>query len=87
MPADPAAGVQETTSVGPVLFDEHVRVTQLLPDAAVCGVQEATGTLEVVTGAGHVVVVQLLPEAAAAGVQDPAGTFVVTTGAGQVVVV
>ena len=57
--------------VGPV----QVRVIQLLPAAAVCGVQDATGTLVVTFGAGQVVVVQLLPEVAAEAVQLPTGVL------------
>ena len=64
----------------------QVRVTQLLPEAAVCGEQEATGTL-VVLLVLQVRVTQLLPEAAVCGVQLETGTLVVTMSPGQVVVV
>ena len=36
---------QDDTPVGPVVAVEHVRVTQLLPDAAVWGVHADTGVL------------------------------------------
>ena len=73
LPALAAIGEHEATSVGPVLLLEQVRVTQLFPAAAVCGVHDATGTFVVTTGAGQVVVVQLLPELATAAVQVPTG--------------
>ena len=48
-----------------------------MPEAAVCGVHDATGTFVVVIGAGQVVVVQLLPDVAADAVQLATGTLVV----------
>ena len=40
---DPSPGTQLATRVGPVMLSLQVRSNQLLPDAAVCGVHDATG--------------------------------------------
>jgi len=69
-----------------ITVELQVLVNQLLPTAAVCGVQDATGTLVVVIGAGQVVLVNELPPFAPEAVHVPTGTLVVVIGAGQVVV-
>ena len=72
----------DATGFGPVVMIGQVRVVQLFPEVAACGVQEATGVLTLF--GVHVVEVQLLLELAAAAVQVCTGTFEVVTGAGQV---
>ena len=58
MAAVGATGVQVATTVGPLTVSvAQVVVVQLLPAAAAEGMQAATATLVVVTGAGQLVVV------------------------------
>ena len=64
----------------------QVIVCQPLPALAVCGVQDATGTLVVMVGV-QMVAVQLLPEVAAAAVQEETKVGPVVIGVGQVKVV
>ena len=68
------------------LFGVQVIPCQLFPAPAVCGVQEATGTLGVLVGV-QIVAVKLLPEFAAAGVHEETNVGPVVTGAGQLKVV
>lgn len=75
MPAVGPDAEHEATATFAALFVEQVIVTQALPDAAVCGEQEATGTLVVTIGAGQVVVTQLLPDDSPLGVQDATATL------------
>lgn len=76
---------QVETPVGPVGVVAQVIVNHAFPEPPVCGVQDATGTLDVLLVV-QVVVVQLLPEPAEAFVQleTPVGPAV---GVAHVVVV
>ena len=64
----------------------QVMPCQPFPADAVCGVQDATGTLLVLFGV-QIVAVQLLPAVAAAAVQEETKVGPVVIGVGQVNVV
>ena len=68
---------QDATGTLAALFVLQVRSSHELPEAAVCGVHEATGTLVVTTAAGHDVVVQPLPEFSPLGAHAATGTLLV----------
>ena len=70
-------GAHDATGTLAALFVLQVRSTHELPEAAVCGVHEATGTLVVTTAAGQDVVVQLLPEFSPLAAHDATGTLLV----------
>lgn len=70
-------GAHDATGTLAALFVLQVRSSQELPDAAVCGAHEATGTFVVTAAAGQVVVVQPFPEFSPLAAHDATGTLVV----------
>jgi len=85
LPDEAATGEQDDTPVGPVEVVTQVIVNHAFPVPPICGVQDATGTLDALL-VEQVVLVQLFPEFAEAFVQleTPVGPVV---GVAQVVVV
>lgn len=71
-------GVQEATSVGPVLLLVQAVAMKLLPELALCVAQDCTGPVDAtVASATQSVFFQPLPLEAAAVVQDATWTLVV----------